>query len=474
MMRMPFHWGPRSLSGRVFWLTVSIIFLINMLVLMPGLGWEWRNCLKSRVMQAELAVTLAPGESANTLAKTQARNALSKLSGTVAITLFGANGEIALLPDNMSLRQDPNVDLDHVGLRYSALRADREVLGLCAPYVPVTATFPMKSNTRIQVVLAQAPVAARLRSYAAEIMTFAVIVALVTGGLVYAALDRLLVKPMRILTASIVAFGRDPEYARLSGLKWLSSKGNDEVSRAAQELVIMQDELRTALWRNAQLAALGTAVAKISHDLRNILASALLVAARFEENSDPVIKHSATTLLSSIERAVELVSRTVVESGSQPPPVNRSSVVLRELVDEVVDFVRAGEGGGGDSRMSIENLVPGSLVLPLDRNQIYRVLANLLRNAAEAGASRASVAIEDEAGLTRMVVADNGPGLPRKALAGLFRPFTASGRNGGTGLGLAIARDLIRAHGGDLLLRKTGAGGTEFVMTLPATEGASA
>jgi len=470
MMRMPFHWGPRSLSGRVFWLTVSIIFVMNILVLAPALGWEWRNCLKTKVMQAELAVTLVPGEGANTLANAQARNALSALSGTVAITLIGAGGEIAVLPDDTNLREDPNVDLDHAGLKYSALRADREVMGLCAPYVPVTASFPLKPNMRIKIILTQAPVIARLRSYAAEMMTFAVFVALITGGLVYAALDRLLVKPMRILTASIVAFGRDPEYARLSGLKWLSGKGDDEVSRAAQELVIMQDELRTALWRNAQLAALGTAVAKISHDLRNILASALLIAGRFEENSDPVIKHSATTLLASIERAVELVSRTAVEAGGQPPPVNRSSVVLRELVDEVAEFMREGERGGGESRMAIENMVPGSLVLPLDRNQIYRVLVNLLRNAAEAGASRATLSIEEEAGVTQMVVADNGPGLPRKALAGLFRPFVGSGRNGGTGLGLAIARDLVRAHGGDLLLRKTGSAGTEFVMRLPAAE----
>jgi signal transduction histidine kinase len=52
----------------------------------------------------------------------------------------------------------------------------------------------------------------------------------------------------------------------------------------------------------------------------------------------------------------------------------------------------------------------------------------------------------------------------------LFRPFTGAGRRGGTGLGLCIARDLIRAHGGDLLLRKTGPEGTEFVMGLAVTE----
>jgi signal transduction histidine kinase len=124
--------------------------------------------------------------------------------------------------------------------------------------------------------------------------------------------------------------------------------------------------------------------------------------------------------------------------------------------------------------MAIVNLVPATLVLSLDRNQIHRVLANLLRNAAEAQASRAVLTTQVENGVTQLVVADNGPGLPRKALAGLFRPFAGSGRNGGTGLGLAIARDLVRAHGGDLLLRKTGPEGTEFVLSLPIMDGAGA
>jgi signal transduction histidine kinase len=68
------------------------------------------------------------------------------------------------------------------------------------------------------------------------------------------------------------------------------------------------------------------------------------------------------------------------------------------------------------------------------------------------------------------VVADNGPGLPKKVQENLFRPFTGSGRRGGTGLGLAIARDLIRAHGGDLLLRSTGPAGTEFVLGLATAD----
>jgi len=217
------------------------------------------------------------------------------------------------------------------------------------------------------------------------------------------------------------------------------------------------------LWRNARLAALGTAVAKISHDLRNILTSALLVADRLHRHDDPMVRQAANTLIPAMERAVELVSRTVDFAQEGAPALTLSAVSLHALVSEVADMLRATDGS-----VTIDNLLPETLVLGLDRNQGYRALVNLLRNAVEAGARRISVRLEAENGMSLVVIADNGPGLPSQVIANLFRPFTSVGRNGGTGLGLAIARDLIRAHGGDLVLRRSGPEGTEFAMSLPS------
>jgi signal transduction histidine kinase len=465
MMRMPFHLGPRTLSARVFWLTVTIIFVVDILLMMSGLGRQWRFGLENRVTQAEALVMVIAGQPSSDSVTPQTRDALSDLSGIVAITLMRGNGATAILPAGKPLRVDPDVDLERAGYWQSAWQADREVLGICAPFLPVSAIFPAVANTHIEIIIREAPLAARLRGYFARILAYSAVAAAVTGSLVYAALERLLVKPMRIMTADIVAFRRDPEYAPLSGLKWLSRKGDDEISGAARELVALQGDLRTALWRNAQLAALGTEIAKTSHDLRNILSSALLVAGRFQTSDDPATERASASLISLMEGAVELVTQTMDSAGGRPPPVSRTPVVLRELVDQAADFIRQRETG-----MVTENLVPETLVLPLDRNQIFRVLANLLRNAAEAQASRAVVTAEMADGVTQLVVADNGPGLPRKALAGLFKPFAGSGRNGGTGLGLAIARDLVRAHGGELLLRKTGPEGTAFILNLPNTD----
>jgi signal transduction histidine kinase len=128
---------------------------------------------------------------------------------------------------------------------------------------------------------------------------------------------------------------------------------------AARELAAMQDELRAALWRNARLAAVGTEVAKISHDLRNILTSALLVADRLQETADPVVRRAANTLIPAVERAAELVSRTVDFAREGPPAITVEPVVLRELADEAVNMIRS-----ADPVVTIENLIPGSLILP--------------------------------------------------------------------------------------------------------------
>ena len=107
-----------------------------------------------------------------------------------------------------------------------------------------------------------------------------------------------------------------------------------------------------------------------------------------------------------------------------------------------------------------------------DRDQLYRVLANLARNARQAieatrrpGTIEISAAEDESHWCIR--VGDTGPGLPQKARENLFQPFTGGIRKGGTGLGLAIAADLVRGHGGSLELVRSDAEGTEFLLRLP-------
>ncbi|HQT37844.1 MAG TPA: HAMP domain-containing sensor histidine kinase [Acidocella sp.] len=459
---------PRSLSARVLWLTVEIILLVEIVILMPSLGRERETWLWDRVTDAHLAVYSEATEAKaiqGGMLDSQTQQYLLRLSGTEAIKLVQSGSVATLMPADANLQIAGTINLDNETILGSMWQADLAVLGLKDGNQMVEAVSPLDKSMQVQVVIDGAALASHLRIYVGHIAMLSVVIALVTGLLVFAALDRRLVRPMRILTASIVGFRKDPARAGLTSLEWLSSRSNDEVAVAARELAAMQDELRAALWRNARLAAVGTEVAKISHDLRNILTSALLVADRLQETADPVVRRAANTLIPAVERAAELVSRTVDFAREGPPAITVGPVVLRELADEAVNMVRS-----ADPVVTIENLIPGSLILPLDRTQIYRVLVNLIRNAIEASASRITLSTEMQGGLVQLVVADNGPGLPKKVLDKLFQPFTGTGRRGGTGLGLAIARDLIRAHGGDLTLRSTGSHGTVFVMGLAIAE----
>ena len=114
------------------------------------------------------------------------------------------------------------------------------------------------------------------------------------------------------------------------------------------------------------------------------------------------------------------------------------------------------------------SLIETRLEVAADREQLHRVLSNLGRNAVQAGASRIEIAARKERGQIVIDMSDNGPGLSPRAREHLFEPFAGSSRPGGTGLGLAIARELMRAHGGDIRLERSTSEGTCFRLVLPA------
>src|SRR6185437_9091019 len=157
-----------------------------------------------------------------------------------------------------------------------------------------------------------------------------------------------------------------------------------------------------------------------------------------------------------------------------PPPLSLAPVELAPLLDEALDSIRPLARG-----FRLENVLDPSILVSADRNQLFRVFTNLMRNAAEAGARSVRCSGEPRQLTLVLDMTDNGPGLPDAVQAELFRPFAGSMRRGGTGLGLAIARDLMVAHGGSIELVQTSSAGTTFRLTLrlavtPAPESAGA
>ncbi|MEQ9448619.1 MAG: ATP-binding protein, partial [Rhodospirillaceae bacterium] len=157
-----------------------------------------------------------------------------------------------------------------------------------------------------------------------------------------------------------------------------------------------------------------------------------------------------------------LCTQTLQFGRAREQKPQRSIFSLRDLITDV--GVALGQGDGRTIHWQIG--VSANLNISADHEQLFRVLMNLGRNALEAMTAEASGRIAvSAAALSNCVVidfSDNGPGIPEVARDRLFQPFKSTTKSSGTGLGLAIARDLVEAHGGTLVLHRTGEAGTTF------------
>ena len=210
-------------------------------------------------------------------------------------------------------------------------------------------------------------------------------------------------------------------------------------------------------------------MAKVSHDLRNILTSAQLFTDRIEASDDPLVRRMAPKLVNSITRAVSLCESTLAFGRAEEPAPTLTMVRLRSLAEDVVASEQLAVA---DACVDIVNEVPEDLVARADPEQIFRVIMNLVRNARQAlvaSGKPGNITVsghEDDISWC-LEIRDTGPGLPPKARENLFTPFQGGVRKGGSGLGLAISQELIRGHGGDLVLKDTGPDGTVFEISLP-------
>ena len=339
------------------------------------------------------------------------------------------------------------------------LRTDNRVIRVLG--TPVNA-----GGDLIEVSIYEKPLRDAMTAYGRNIFYLSVAIALMVSILFYFATQALLVQPNRRLIQRVMAFKDAPEDARQI---LIPSSRLSEVYEAEVALADMQTQLNQALRQRERLALLGGAVSKISHDLRNMLTTAQLLADGLAASQDPRVKRSAPRLMSAVTRAVDLCERTLTFGKAEEPEPVLTDVKICSLLDDVEQAERLAIG---EAEVKITVEADKDLVAYTDADQLYRVISNLVRNARQALiASRKPGVIALRAAhmgsSTRIEVADDGPGLPEKAQEKLFKPFEGGVRAGGTGLGLAISQELIRNQGGTLELEKSDENGAIFVITLP-------
>jgi signal transduction histidine kinase len=450
----------KSLSARLLILTVFFVMVGEILIFVPSVARFRMTYFENRLSAGYLATLAAEASPGGQLDRGLTDRLLARVGG-LGVALHRADGSLLRLDSAAPPRADFTIDLGRPNILLAIRGSFRTLLGDGDRVLRVLGPEANGRET-VEVLLAEAPLRAELWDFGIRILELSMVLSLITAALVYLSLQWLMVRPMQRITANMIEFRNDPEDAhRLVA----ASRRRDEIGVAERELAVLQKTVREALGQRARLAALGTAVTKINHDLRNILATARLVTDGLSASAAPEVRRIAPRLMDAIDRAVGLCTQTLDFSREGTPPLALSRFALARLIDEIGPGLAVAE-----DVLAIECGIPSRLVIEADRDQLYRVFLNLARNAVEAGAHRLRFASAQEGATVAIEIADDGPGLPPKARENLFRPFFGSARPGGSGLGLAIARELVRAHGGELILVSTDGTGTLFRLSLPAPE----
>ena len=459
-----------GLSGKLLVLTILFVMIAEVLIYVPSVANFRVVWLKDRLATAYTAALVLDAAPNGVVSDALAKKILDSIGARgVAMKMGSRHRMIAV--DDMPPAINDTYDMHNVYAFDAIVDAFKTMLNTKSKDVMrVVGPLPVSTSNDefIELVMDEEPLRKAMLRYSADILFLSLVISCITAALVYLALHYLFVRPMRRVTANMIAFRADPEN---SDRVIAPSARNDEIGTAERELATMQIDLASMLHQKNRLANLGLAVSKINHDLRNLLASAQLFSDRLAKIPDPGVQRFAPKLMHALERAIAFCQSTLSYGRLQEPPPERRQILLEPLVEEVHETL----GLGSDAPIRWISAVERGLVVEADYDQLFRILLNLSRNAVGAMESRETrdpgrdqirITGRREGAVVVIEVSDTGPGFSEKARAHLFEAFQGSTRTGGTGLGLAIAAELVRAHGGDIRLVE-GTIGATLRLTIP-------
>ena len=440
-----------GLAGRLLLVTIGFALLAMGLFYVARLAAFRETWLHGKVASAEAAFEAFDGGGPGGLPTELARKVLESV-GVKAIVVSSPAGERRLSDAAVPGPASDVVDLSDESFPASVGAAFRTLFAGRGVVARVTDTASA-DRTRIEVTLDETPLVEALWRVSHTFLIIALLIATVVAGVLWSALWVMVLRPMRRLTSNIVAFGERPQDAS----RIIAPSGrDDEIGRAERALAAMQVSLGHDLTQRRRLAELGMAVARINHDLRNILSAAQLISDRISAIPDPQAQRLAPRLVATLDRAIRFCQATLTYGAGTEPPERRRFDLAR-MVEEVVETARAEHGAAIEHHVDI----PPRFEVYADPDHILRVLENLARNAAQAlmikGAAEgrpksvrfAAIRID---GAALVEISDTGPGVPPDQTERIFEPFHKSTRAAGTGLGLSIAADLVIRNGGTIEL----------------------
>ena len=458
------------LSTKLVALTALFVVVAEILVFVPSIAHFRINRLQEATRRAELVVLALSGGA--DLDRHLQDHLLAEMNASVISVRQGNMRRLVAEAETPPSHIDRVIDLDRPDAWAWSIAAldmlvDREERTL-------RVTRVREPNGEIlDLVMSSTPIRQALLGFAGNLLSISIGLLATIAVTVFFVLRHMFLKPLADMTRSMRRFAENPEDP--DRILRPGSRG-DELGDAERRLAELQQQVAGSLAQKQHLADLGVAVSKINHDLRNMLAAAQLVTDRLSAIPDGTVQRFVPKLVATLDRAIGY-SRAVLDYGKtgEAPPARRL-VALRRLVEDVGEMLGltrdAGEDGGeGGIRFEID--VDKALEIDADPDHLFRVLLNLVRNAAQALEADADPAIvrritvraRRSGTVVSLQVSDTGPGVPARARDKLFRPFEGGVRRGGIGLGLAICAELVRAHGGTIELLD-GVPGATFEITI--------
>jgi len=459
----------RRLSGKLLLMTIGFVMLAELVIFIPSATTFRQDWLNDRAQQAGLlaqALTGVPDYEASEILNQQF------MQDTDVIMMSAKRDGMSEFmlghpPEGPGVETIDLREKRRLPLFRDAFRA---FFGSSDGSLRVLAMSPVPGQDALELIIPKDKLQWAMRDYAKDIAALSLVIAVITGLLIYLAMLFMIIRPIEKLAGGLAAFRQDPE-KRLSNLP--PSDRKDEIGQLQREFFDMKQGVRASFRQRERLATLGMAVAKINHDLRNVLASASLISDRLAGDQDERIAKMGTRLTRAVDRGIKLTSEVLNFSLSGQDKADLAVVRISLLVGEAAGDTLGGFGTGA-RRIGFTNKIPSEMIVTADKDHTYRIFHNLFRNAAQAMAKMP----EDEAvrHLTveaipsgdhiSILVRDTGPGLPDKAKNNLFKAFASASGRGSTGLGLTISQDLAREQGGDIVLESTSKEGTVFAVSL--------
>ncbi|HEX5776748.1 MAG TPA: sensor histidine kinase, partial [Caulobacteraceae bacterium] len=354
---------PGGLSARLLVLTALFVSLAGMLMLPPALAAFEEQWLLDRVRAAELA-SLATEVSPDGKVTRQLSEQLLDGAGVVSVALQEDGMRRLVLAAPRSMRTPYLVDLREQNPESWLAAPFNTLFGGKGRMVRVIAEPRFRSGEFVEIVTPDEPLRQELLAYLIRLLGVMAFASVLAGMLVYISLNTFLVRPMQRITRAMERFRADPEDPRA---RVQPSGRADEIGRAEAELGRMQTDLLAALQSRARLAQLGEAVAKINHDLRNMLTSAQIASERLAQSGDPAVAQALPRLETALNRAISLASDVLAYGRTTEPEPEARAVPLLEALE-----VAAEDAGLSRSGVRLEAEVASTELVRADPDQLHR------------------------------------------------------------------------------------------------------